>query len=299
MRRRQLLLAGLLSLLTTVVIIITRSHSGSITPLPPPINQLVVFGDSLSDVGVSYRLSNGNSPPNPPYFQGRFSNGRVWAEYLADLLGLTADQVSNFAGGGATTGLDADRGVPGMTAQVRSFLQANPTLNGDGLYALWAGANDYFQGRQDVAVPVENLRAAIAALAQAGARRFLIGNLPDLGQTPAARGQEASATLSQLSQSHNQALRQTLAQMRQDLPGVQLVLLDIEGLFGSAIANPAQFGFTNVTSSCLTAAGLCTQPGQFLFWDGIHPTTAAHQSIAANAQQTLETAGLLPRGQAA
>src|SRR4051812_24277895 len=48
---------------------------------------LVVFGDSLSDVG-NLSLSNGNiETPSPPYFAGRFSNGPLWVDTLASSLG--------------------------------------------------------------------------------------------------------------------------------------------------------------------------------------------------------------------
>lgn len=42
-----------------------------------PINQLNVFGDSLSDVGQVFRATGGMYPPNPTYFQGHYSNGQV------------------------------------------------------------------------------------------------------------------------------------------------------------------------------------------------------------------------------
>ena len=38
-----------------------------------PFDELIVFGDSLSDTGNVF-ISFG-APPSPPYFNGRFSNG--------------------------------------------------------------------------------------------------------------------------------------------------------------------------------------------------------------------------------
>lgn len=40
------------------------------------IDQLYVFGDSLSDTGNTYKATQGIIPPSPPYFQGRFSTLR-------------------------------------------------------------------------------------------------------------------------------------------------------------------------------------------------------------------------------
>jgi len=65
------------------------------------IDQIYVFGDSLSDTGNAF--SRTGSPP-PPYFNGRFSNGPVWVEYLADRLGLPRNPSTNFAFGGGYHG---------------------------------------------------------------------------------------------------------------------------------------------------------------------------------------------------
>src|SRR6478736_5079425 len=62
-----------------------------------PFNNLVVFGDSLSDVGNIAAQPFINTP-GPYYWNGRFSNGPVYAETLATGLGLPA--LANSAAGG-------------------------------------------------------------------------------------------------------------------------------------------------------------------------------------------------------
>jgi phospholipase/lecithinase/hemolysin len=65
-------------------------------------SKLYVFGDSLSDSGNLFKATTFVQPfeeflgvdipvipPSPPYFEGRFSNGQVWVENLAEDLGLT------------------------------------------------------------------------------------------------------------------------------------------------------------------------------------------------------------------
>ncbi|MDY6992457.1 MAG: SGNH/GDSL hydrolase family protein, partial [Pseudomonadota bacterium] len=44
------------------------------------LSPIYVFGDSLSDKGNLFELTG--LPPDPPYFNGRFSNGLLWSEYL-------------------------------------------------------------------------------------------------------------------------------------------------------------------------------------------------------------------------
>ncbi len=252
---------------------------------PAPIQGLYVFGDSLSDTGTVFRATNGLYPPNPPYFQGRYSNGRVWVEYLSDELAVK--QVNNFACGGATTTSDRASLVPGLLAQVQSFTQTHPQVNTNGLYVLWAGANDYLQGMSNVATPVENIRRAIADLSSRGAQRILVANLPDLGQLPATRNSANSAQLSSLTQQHNQSLRRSLKVLSQQSPDLKIATLDANTLYREAISDPKKFGFTQVTSGCLLGSRPCGHPDQFLFWDDIHPTTKAHRILADGARTAL------------
>ena len=88
------------------------------------IDRVYFFGDSLSDTGNLFDLTDGNFP-NEPYAPGRFSNGDIWVDYLTDKLNLTVkpsgidaltgtievnpnniDDGVNFAIGGATSGDD-------------------------------------------------------------------------------------------------------------------------------------------------------------------------------------------------
>jgi phospholipase/lecithinase/hemolysin len=132
-----------------------------------------VFGDSLSDTGNDFKLTQTPGPwgsiPVPPsvnYYNGRFSNGPVAFEYLwktvtrnnqAQLkpslgnVDYAQNKGINFSYGGATTeisNLTPGRfQVDGLVGQVENFIkivQTNGTkLDKHSLYALWAGANDY------------------------------------------------------------------------------------------------------------------------------------------------------------
>jgi len=47
-----------------------------------------------------------------------------------------------------------------------------------------------------------------------------------------------------------------------------------------------------VINACLTGAGTTT-PDKSLFWDGIHPTTAAHRVLGETAFSALNAAGMV------
>jgi len=53
---------------------------------------------------------------------------------------------------------------------------------------------------------------------------------------------------------------------------------DIFGLGTRISLDPAAFGFTNVTNACGAVAG--ANCNTYEYWDGIHPTAAAHVVIA-------------------
>ncbi len=253
-------------------------------------SKIYAFGDSLTDTGNSFAGTGSLIPPSPPYFQGRFSNGPVWIEYLTSELGLG---LTNFATGGATTG-NANVlvpggnpfNLPGLEQQIQNFKIANPIADANALYVLWAGANDYLGGRQtNPAIPVSNLATAVTSLASAGAKNFLVANLPDLGKVPAANSNATiSAGLNALSGGHNFGLSQALASLDSTL-NVNIKSLDVNTLVNQAIANSTQFGFTNVTDACLNlnAGTICSNPNEYLFWDNLHPTTNAHSLIAKTA----------------
>lgn len=276
---------------------------------------LYVFGDSLSDVGNFYALTNNQLPPSQlGYFNGRFSNGPIWVDYLAPKLGVTSDIRTNFAFPGSTTGTTNTTipGVlPGLQQQIASFTQATPQADPNALYVLWAGANDYLGGQQtNPAVPVANLASAIQSLAGVGAKNFLVANLPDLGQVPLVRdrGPVVSQGATALTTGHNALLAQTLATLGNQLApiGVNLIPLDVNTVFNRAIANPAQFGLTNTTDACLFPSPIlfpntggrpepitiCPNPNQYLFWDSLHPSTTAHGFVGEAAFQTLSASAV-------
>jgi phospholipase/lecithinase/hemolysin len=255
-------------------------------------SQLLVYGDSLSDVG---RVGVATGGAFPPYGflagGGRFSNGPVWVEYLAAKIGLTSDFSNNFAIGGATSGslntITAE--FPTVTGGLLSQVADNPIADPAALYIVWAGANDYLGGGvTNPAIPVGNISTAIAQLAGIGAQNFLVANLSDLGSLPVVQGDPVTAAgLSALTIGHNQLLNLALANLGTTFPSVDITLLDINQFFNTVTAEPFAYGLTNTTDACITETFLCADPSGYLYWDILHPTTTSHQQIAHFAAQTL------------
>jgi phospholipase/lecithinase/hemolysin len=252
--------------------------------------RLIVFGDSLSDVGNAYSLTGGTTPPSPPYFAGRTSNGPVWVEYLAPRLGVAVPTASRLDGTNGTNyayhgaSVVGGTGVPSIQDQVTTYLAGN-TPDPDDLFVYWGGTNDFLAGQLNAAVPATAAASQIASLASAGAKNILVLNLPPLGETPAVRNDPLRrAVANSLAMTFNATLAQELARARPTLPAdVTISEFDIHSLFNQMFANPASFGLTNVRDSALTLSPtpvIVPNPGEYLFWDTGHPTTAAHMILA-------------------
>jgi phospholipase/lecithinase/hemolysin len=291
-------------------------------PQAGAITNLVVFGDSLSDPGSAAALTSGFFPPFPPYAAGHFSNGPTAAEYLAQSYGIpvvkgwpNAAGANNMAVGGALTGIDdpvlkfgnynyiidSPLGLQAYTAvaptsvaqQITKFLSSNPTglMGADTLTMLWAGPNDFFLGfalGRDPGVvlqtAVANMANNIGALALAGAKNILVPNMPDLGSTPSLSSTDFATPASVLSSLYNFYLAQVVAEAALNLGplGVRLYTADTAALLNDAIANPTEYGFTNVKDACIDSPeAFLNNCSGYLFFDGVHPTTAAHRYLAA------------------
>ncbi|KAJ3323629.1 hypothetical protein HDU76_013602 [Blyttiomyces sp. JEL0837] len=90
---------------------------------------VVSFGDSFSDNGNVFKITGA---PSAPYYQGRFSNGPVFCEQLATMLGAT---LTDYAYGGAVSSLndvpsvlqDAAKAVPDLEGQLALLKNAGRT----------------------------------------------------------------------------------------------------------------------------------------------------------------------------
>lgn len=253
-----------------------------------PYSDLIVFGDSLSDVGNTNFWTAG-AFPGSNYFDGRFSNGPTYAERLSEGLGLGAltrdgEGGDNFAYGGAET--DGPGGFEGLflnsfVEQVDDYLDRldGSSPPADTLFVVFIGANDYLRGGQtNAAIPAGVVQTQLNRLINAGAETFLGINLPLLGLTPDKNSSSATAAeFNGYASSYNEALASVYSDIDSTNPGVTIHRLDAETQFNRYLADAASLGFTNTTEAGRDVSGgsLDGAPG-YVFWDGVHPTREAH-----------------------
>jgi phospholipase/lecithinase/hemolysin len=293
-----------------------------------PFDQIVVFGTSLSDSGNAFVLIGGhNTPPdwdvdgllvpNSAYSQGghHLTNGPTWIEQLARPLALSASvqpslqtqgvQGTNYAIGSSRAVSNPASQLPTLELQVGMFLSDFHGLApSTALYVIEMGSNDVSDaltalshgqnGGAILTAAVQSIALHIQTLYAAGARHFLVMNVPNVGLTPAVRATDAvipgtSALAAQLTVLFNTGLSGALNGLDL-LPGIQITRVDAFDLVTHIVAAPSAFGFTNVRDACITpdvAPFRCSRPDTYLYWDGVHPTTAAHGVLAGEAAARL------------
>jgi outer membrane lipase/esterase len=248
---------------------------------------IFAFGDSLTDTGNT-SLATGGALPGASYYNGRYSNGPVWLERFAGYVGLPAPTPSlaggsDFAFAGAFTQTGGQ--VPTITQQAGMFIGGGGTFLPTDLVVVWGGANDFLLGGQtDPTVPATNIAGVISLLAGAGARHFLVPNLPDLGDTPELLATNNAAAImgaSLLSQGFNASLFSQVVTLENNL-GIDICTLDIYGIGQELKTNPGAYGFTNTTQSALLT-GNAANAAEFLYWDTVHPTARVHDIFAQQA----------------
>lgn len=255
-------------------------------------SNVYVFGDSLLDVGNVYIATSGATPPSPPYYNGRFSNGPLAIDLFAANYGVTlAPSVlggTDYAWGGARAASTSDTSVPDTIDQVNLFTAGLGGSSADpmAIYVLDGGGNDIEPALKS-ADPIAYLQSALFAMQQsvqtllsAGAQNILLFNVPDVGLTPAFApyGAAAAAYATFLTQQYNLGILQIV--QGYDAAGYNVLLADLFGLNHDVFANPAAYGFTNITSPCLNG-GVCADPDTYFYWDTFHPSAATGRLLAA------------------
>jgi phospholipase/lecithinase/hemolysin len=211
-------------------------------------------------------------------------------EQLTTDLGLSQTHLHDFAFGGATTGLGDLRdggtqtkvgasGLPGMLLQVEGTLSSVTPIAPTSLFLLWRGVNDFRQnppGSGSPAIAVSDILTMVAELQGVGAKHILVTGMPDLSLTPAYYGNVSA-----------QAFSQTFNSLLVTSLPAGVTYFDTYDFMHGVVTDPAAYGLTNVTTPCLVGTTPCADPNQYLFWDALHPTTAADAIWAAQLEKAV------------
>jgi phospholipase/lecithinase/hemolysin len=282
--------------------------------------RLIIFGDSLSDVGNAWIATNEEVPPLrlgyghtydtsgnilKPTFPGRFTDGQNWVDYLPGIAKSFGAYVptltpslahpenhnaTNFAIGGATSGNINVLGITlpnklpaGFLAEISAYVDLiDPKTAADDLCVIWIGANDFSAGI-DSAQTVTNIKEGITKLSQAGVKTFAVINIPDLALTPHVKALDGATILAarKFVLTTNVLLEVELLRFA-FLRRLNIQLVNINTIFVPLVCQPSRFDFTNSITPALAALATNphTDPNDYVFWDDFHPTTNAHYFAA-------------------
>lgn len=259
-------------------------------------SQIVVFGASLSDNGNAVSIVPGLFP-GAPYYPGRASNGLLWIDVVAAELGNSVNPFvnggTNYAVGGARTCAISGTSINPFDMCYQTTLYLTGVLNkadANALYVvdaatvgnnIFAVINNGLSGSVATADAPADIANIMDRLYSAGARKFLVTNVPDVGATPRGRELPSPATATALSNGFNGSLNNELANFRASHAGADVRLAD----FKSAVAITA--GFTNTTDPCVVNLVACATPDTYTYWDNLHPTAATGRNMAKAALAVL------------
>lgn len=275
-------------------------------------SQFVVFGDSFIDAGSVHRFSGGTLAPRAlGFWQGRWSDGPSWADYLGyanfgkpvetfygknapgtlpGLPGFTyTPGASNFAVGGARASGD-DLPIPGLLSQVglyNQYVGATGVLpDANTLFILNFGNNDVNRIQALAGNPAEQAAVAQAyvlnmtnvalGLAASGARHVLIAGVPNPTE---AEGVALQAAL-------DAALDAAMPTF--GFLGTSVYRFDYFAFFDALAADPTRFGLpatliTDQSRNCLAEVfppGPGMDCSNYLLFDGIHVTRKVQRALS-------------------
>lgn len=270
-------------------------------------SQVFIFGDSLSDTGNLASLPGTDFLNNFPFNNGRFTNGLVSVEHVANRLNLSAEpslhlvgpvQGTNFAVAGAS----ASRNNPiDLNAQIAAFINSvNNVAPSDALYIVFIGGNDVRFARdaerkdrdnilRDAANNIEN---SILNLLNAGASKFFVVNVANVGNIPETRRQALAnnsprliKTTERLTNQLNRKINRRVNRIRNSYSetnaNLALVLFDLFTFSNFINDNSNSLGFINSEDPCFDftlnppftlECNLGQNINQFIFFDAVHPS---------------------------
>jgi phospholipase/lecithinase/hemolysin len=277
--------------------------------LPDTRKRMIVFGDSYSDNGNDYKLTR-NQYPNPvAYYEGRFSNGPVWAEYFAKKFDINPNdplRFLNYAYGQAKilqpTSItvhgspDQQYSIPSFSEEIDSYAKQYSKINDNDIVVIFISTNDFFDisstTTKDFFIKMADTQAEqIQRLIKMGAKHIVVLNGRDVTLSPLAKIVAHATTGSSdeiktenylvdfrnFIKIYNQRLSEKLGHIK------EVVLYDIFE-FDTQMTkkmNNKEMCYQNRQGDYQHVAGpICNNPNQFFYYDRIHTTSAVNSLLA-------------------
>ncbi|GAM86342.1 hypothetical protein ANO11243_043560 [Dothideomycetidae sp. 11243] len=283
---------------------------------PYPFNQVVAFGDELSDNGSGSFAHGITGSPANVYGYGTWTNGPVAVTYLAQSMKVPLRDFA-FGGccGGASFGATLDSaytpspaGSPSLVQQIHNYTShAHPNIK-NAMQFIWVGQNDlskhtdaFWLGDPQNAFFVSNVSARLAAsvdrLLNAGAPYVFVANIYPKQLSPVTpaylcgTNTDCVTTWGQVIQQANAAIQQSLLKF-----GNKVIYFDAYTSVSNLISKAKSLGFTRPIGHICDGQGAanwddCMVKGNAdkYFWMNFEqPTSRVHALVAADMKATID-----------
>lgn len=270
--------------------------------------KLIIFGDNYSDVGNQY--STYDIPVSPPYWHGRYSNGPVWSERLAEAYDFIPNPdehpyyhrngvFQDYAFGGATI-LWRDRPThqtKTLDQQVAFFMKKHQqdNSNNSALAIFWIGTNDvlnedcYQKPFRCVSAMTDDLTKNINKVYQAGVRHFFVISIPHISQTPRLKALTKDKTRSIINgvvKYFNRNLSLLTYQISQDKPGAKTMFMDSDTFYQRSLSllnlQNRTVCYNNLGNYQKQMSLVCpdVDKGNYFYFDDFFPSTKVQTAFA-------------------
>ncbi len=292
-----------------------------------PFNQLVAFGDELSDNGNGSYAHGITGDPANVYGFGTWTNGPVAVSYLAGLLGM---ELTDYAFGGCCGGSSFGatinnaytpaaaqwdgKPVPSIRQQITNYTSPAPKSITSSLQFIWTGENDlsehtdaFWEGDPKNAAFAANISARIVhnaeRLINQGAPAVFVANIYPKHLAPVTKTYLCPdggcvEAWGNIITSANDAIKSALAGSKY---ADKLIYYDVFSFMVDLMNNKDQYGLTQsledycdgdpaVAKWDECAAGSYVWEGaQKFFWmNFIQPTAHVHQLIAGDMKKAVD-----------
>jgi phospholipase/lecithinase/hemolysin len=223
---------------------------------------VVVFGDEKSDNGNTFNQYL--FPVSPPYWNGRFSNGPVWSEYLASEFKLIARPETNptydkkslflnfatayavvnpsnatgmfYAYGGPQANGITNFKVSTLSQQIDAYLKVNRAYKRNTIAVMWIGMHDLESSTclkntsGCMNTVIEMIEQSIERLYSEELRYFVILTIPDVSRAPAIQNYFSTqdiTTFKNIVRTYNGQYYAMQAELQQKYPKMKIIIFNI------------------------------------------------------------------------
>ncbi len=273
-------------------------------PSQAAFNSIYVFGDSLSTTTNNIAGLQPSYGEMKDYYAGRYCNGRVWVEVLAQRLGTTIAYNWSY--------WDCDSAELFNNVNNTKNFNISQSVAANALFVVWGNNADLFDvvvngnatsqsaWANAINAGQANELNTIISLYNKGVKTLVMPSVVDISQVPYFSQDYTPNALTMMhneSIAYNLAFSNTLNTARAECPGLTIYEPDFFSLLNSTLTNSTAYGLSNALYDGATIDALDyygykntstnSLGTNFVFWDYLDPSAKLHEIMADETKQMI------------